>query len=151
MRISALFILIVLCFAADESRGQSLSINGGNISMTITTGQAGLQPLPVTNVATSLRYRRTLRTQKISVSTSCPGQRFNLSVLATSVSSGTAAPEVSLLNGMPSTDVIVNIPLGFFSYATATLNYEASSTFAQGNSAELGNDVHTVTYTLTAQ
>jgi hypothetical protein len=52
---------------------------------------------------------------------------------------------------MLATNLITNIPAGFFNFATATLNYQASATFAQGNSAELGDDVHTVTYTITAQ
>jgi hypothetical protein len=134
-----------------EAPSQSLTINGGNITMTITTGSAGSEPIPIGNSTTSLRYRRTLWAQKITVRTNCPGQSFNLTVVASNVTSGTAAPVVNLLQGMLDTNVITNIAAGFFSFATATLNYQASATFAQGNSAELGDDVHTVTYTLTAQ
>jgi hypothetical protein len=56
-----------------------------------------------------------------------------------------------LTNGMPETDFVTSIPWGFFTYSTCTVQYTASATFADGNSAEQGNDVHTVTYTLVGQ
>jgi hypothetical protein len=65
-----------------------------------------------------------------------------------------AAPEVDLVDGMLAVDFITNIrnqrPPNWTS-DTITLRYTASATFAQGNSAEMGNDVHTVTYTLQVQ
>ncbi|GJQ20768.1 MAG: hypothetical protein HBSIN02_11230 [Bacteroidia bacterium] len=137
--------------AVEAASGQSITIQGGNVTLSITTGLAGSEPLPVMNTATRLRYRRTLYTQKITVQTSCPGQNFGLTVVASNVTAGTAAPQVTLSNGMPPVDFITNIPFGFFSNATATLNYTATATFSQGNSAELGDDLHTVTYTISAQ
>ena len=120
--------------------------------MTVTTGVAGGQPLAVTNSSITLRYALQNRITKITVRTNCPGQSFNLAVVATSVPQGTAAPQVNLTNGMLDTDLIVSIPpKPPNTNQTATLLYTASSTFAQGNSAELGNDVHTVTYTLIDQ
>jgi hypothetical protein len=143
-------LFLGLALPGSKAHAQSLTLNGGNISLNITSGTvSGL--IPVGNSATSLRYRRTFWTQKVTVRTNCPGQRFNLNVVASNVTSGTAAPTVDLVQGMLDTDIITNIPFGFFSFATATLNYQASATSAQGNSTELGNDVHTVTYTLTAQ
>ncbi|HTY57623.1 MAG TPA: hypothetical protein VMF59_02360, partial [Bacteroidota bacterium] len=88
---------------------------------------------------------------KITVAASCPGQRFSLSVLATNLTYGVAAPQVTLFNGMLATDFVKSIPTGNPLNKTCTLQYTASSTFAQGNSTELGNDVYTVTYTLVAQ
>ena len=88
---------------------------------------------------------------KITVSTSCPGQRFTLTVLATNLTYGVAAPQVTLFNGMPATNFVLNIPTGNPVHKTCTHQYTASATFAQGNSAELGNDVHAITYTLVAQ
>ena len=145
----AIILLFLGCFSA--SYGQ-LTIRTGNISMTVTTGIAGGQPLPVTNSTISLRYALQNRITKITVRTNCPGQRFNLAVVATSVPQGTAAPQVSLINGTLDVNLIVSIPpKPPNNNQTATLLYTASTTFAQGNSAELGNDVHTVTYTLIDQ
>lgn len=107
---------------------------------------------PVANSARTLTYRRQVAISKITVSTSCPGQSFTLKVIAIGVPDGNAAPEVDLLNGMPATDFIVNIPARPPTTArTCNLRYTASATFAQGNSTEDGNDVHTVTYTILAQ
>lgn len=145
-------LFLFLAVTLDEASGQELQVNGGNITLAVTTALAGSEPLAVTNTTTSVRYRRQLVISKITVSTICTGQRFNLDVSATSVGGGTAAPQVSLVNGMLATDFLTGVPPrppgGLF---TASLQYVASSTFAQGNSAELGNDVHTVTYTLVAQ
>jgi hypothetical protein len=68
------------------------------------------------------------------------------------VTYGVAAPPVSLTNGMLAVDFITDIPsTGAWTRDTPTLQYTASATFAQGNSAEMGNDLHTLTYTLVVQ
>jgi len=150
-RTLALTILLLSVGGISGAYSQ-LTILGGNINMTVTTGVAGGEPIAVTNATISLRYRLQNRITKITVRTSCPGQRFNLAVVATSVPQGTAAPQVTLTNGMLAVDLIVSIPRRPpNTNQTATLLYTASSTFAQGNSAELGNDVHTITYTLLDQ
>src|SRR3989304_2326335 len=110
-----------------------LTILGGNINMTVTTGVAGGEPIAVTNATISLRYRLQNRITKITVRTSCPGQRFSLAVVATSVPQGTAAPQVTLTNGMLAVDLIVSLPL------------------RPPNTNQLGNDVHTITYPLLDQ
>ncbi len=145
-------ILAALCIAGELTplRAQ-ISVQGGNLLMSVTTGSAGAQPVAVTNTATSLRWRRENVITKITVSTSCPGQRFSLAVLATNLTYGVAAPQVSLVNGMPAANFVLNIPTGGTLNKTCTLLYTASATFAQGNSTELGNDVHAITYTLVAQ
>jgi hypothetical protein len=152
VRPHSVLILLLLASAAvlPPARGQ-ISVQGGNPLLSITTGTAGAQPVSVTNVSTSLRWRKQNVISKITVSTSCPGQRFSLTVLATNLAYGVAAPQVTLFNGMLATDFVLSIPTGNPVNKTCTLLYTASSTFAQGNSTELGNDVHTVTYTLVAQ
>ncbi|MEP0821648.1 MAG: hypothetical protein HRF44_02245 [Ignavibacterium sp.] len=142
---------LMLALAGERVQGQTLRILGGNVTLSITTGLAGAEPLPVQNTASRLRYRRSFTVQKITVTSNCPGQNFSLTVVATNVTAGTASPQVTLSDGMPPIDFITNIPSGFFTNATATLNYTAWATFAQGNSTELGDDVHTVTYTISAQ
>lgn len=146
-----LFCAAVLLGMSSVSEAQWMDVQGGNQVLSITSALPGSEPAVVVNTNTTLRYRRTLDVLKITVRTSCPGQNFTLRAEAIGVGSGTAAPEVTLTNGMPNTDFVTNIPWGFFNYATCTVQYTASATFAQGSSAELGNDVHTVTYTLVGQ
>jgi len=134
-----------------QARAQQISVKGGNPLLSVTTGTAGAQPVAVTNVSSSLTWRRQNVISKITVSASCPGQRFSLAVLATNLTYGVAAPQVNLFNGMLATDFVKSIPTGNPLNKTCTLRYTASSTFAQGNSTELGNDVYAVTYTLVAQ
>jgi hypothetical protein len=155
-RLGALLVIVLfaigLLVTETEAQTGFINVRGGNITMNITTGAAGSQPVAVTNTITSLRYWRQAKIAKITVKTTCPTQAFNLQVVATGVTYGVAAPAVSLTNGMLAVDFITNIPsTGTWTNTTPTLQYTASATFAQGNSAELGNDLHTLTYTLVVQ
>ena len=141
---------LLLSLAAHHAMGQ-LTINGANPLLTVSTATPGQEPSSVTNTTCSLRWRRENAITKITVSTVCPNQRFSLSVLATNVSHGIAAPEVQLANGMPAANFITSIPTGNPRNKTCTLRYTASATFSQGNSVELGNDSYTVTYTIVQQ
>ncbi len=149
--ISIFLVMTGVFLLGSDGKAQPLRLNGGNQTMTITTGIAGGNPISVTNATCSLRYQRQSVITKITVATSCPGQSFNLNVVATNVTRGVAAPSVSLVNGNPALDFITSIATSGTLNATCTLQYTASATFAQGNSTEVGNDVHTVTYTLQAQ
>ncbi|HUI09042.1 MAG TPA: hypothetical protein VL221_01880 [Bacteroidota bacterium] len=144
-------ILALTLAALTPGRAQQISIVGGNLLMSVTTGSAGAQPVAVTSTTSSLHWKRQNVISKITVAASCPGQRFSLAVLATNLTYGVAAPQVSLFNGMLATDFVLSIPTGNPLNKTCTLRYTASSTFAQGNSTELGNDVYSITYTLVAQ
>ena len=148
--IVVLLVGLLLIVTAHSAMGQ-ITINGGNPLLTVTTGIPGQEPAAVTNTTCSLRWRRENVITKITVSTVCPNQRFSLSVLATNVSHGIAAPEVPLTNGMPAANFITSIPTGNPRNKTCTLRYTASATFSQGNSVELGNDSYTVTYTIVQQ
>jgi len=130
-----------------------LTLAGGNPTLSITTGMAGAEPIAVVNTATTIDYEKSASVQKITVLTSCLGQSFTLKVVATGASFGTPAPEVTLTQGMLATDLITGIPSKppGPNKGSCTLRYTASATFAQGNSSEQGNDVHTVTYTILAQ
>ncbi len=136
--------------SVERAHGQ-LWILGANPQMALTSGTPGGSMIPVVNTGSRIFWFRQAATTKITVSTSCPGQHFSLSVVATGVSSGNPAPEVNLTDGMPPTDFIVNIPAGGGMIKSCTLRYTASASFAQGNSAELGSDMHSVIYTLLAQ
>lgn len=145
------FLTILLVSEATAQVG-TIRINGGNLTMNITTGAAGSQPVADVDVTRTLQYWRKAAIAKVTVRTSCPTQAFTLNVLATGVVRGVAAPQVTLTDGMLAVDFITSIPSAAgWTSATITLQYTASATFAQGNSAEEGNDVHTVTYTLQVQ
>ena len=147
-------VLTLLIFLVSEATAQNgiIRILGGNLTMNITTGAAGSQPVADVDVTRTLQYWRKAAIAKVTVGTSCPTQAFTLRVLATGVVQGVAAPEVTLTDGMLAVDFITSIPsAGTWTSSTITLQYTASATFAQGNSAELGNDVHSVTYTLQVQ
>ena len=148
-----IFALIVgiLSFVI-KVEAQSLTVVGGNITMTMTTGIAGGQLVNVVNTVTSLSFSKpTVPPAKITAVTSCPGQRFNLELLVINTTKGVSQPAIMLVNGSPAADIVRDIPKTGAKNGTCTLQYTASATFAQGNSTELGNDVHTVTFTIQAQ
>ena len=147
----AAFLLLLV--VATSGRVYSQMFILGNVSLTITTGMPNGQPLPAQDASARLLYFRPTVITKITVTTSCPNQHFSLAVFATGLTYGVAAPEVTMTNGMPETNFVTDIPartsgLGLTLF---TLRYTASATFAQGNSVDLGPDVHTVRYTLIAQ
>ena len=146
-----LSVVLVLAALAPNAAPAQVTVAGGNQLLSITTGFAGGEPVAVTNSNSSLRYKAESVITKITVSTSCPGQRFTLKVLAVNPKRGVPAPQVTLVDGMPAADFVTGIPANAPGNITCTLSYTASATFAQGNSTELGNDVHTVTYTILAQ
>ena len=146
------FVLFILVSIVSVSSAQLTLRGTANPAINITTGTAGGSMTSVVNTTSQIRYTRQSVIYKITVRTTCPTQAFTLQVVATGVTRGVAAPAVTLTNGMSAVDFITSIPSAAgLTTATPTLQYTASATFAQGNSAELGNDVHTVTYTLQAQ
>ena len=143
--------IVLLCTTSGEAAAQlDIQVQGGDALLSITSALPGQQPMPVFNSSIRLRYRSGTAPRKVTVSTICPGQRFSLSVLATDLVSGVAAGEVPLTDGMLNLDLITDIP-DRPPNGRCTLLYKASATFEQGNSAELGDDMHTVTYTILDQ
>jgi len=145
------FTIILLGGMPKDAVAQlDIQVQGGDALLSITSALPGQQPIPVFDASTRLRYRSGTAPRKVTVSTICPGQRFSLSVLAIDLSMGVAAGEVPLTDGMLGLDLITDIP-DRPPNGRCTLRYAASSTFEQGNSAELGDDIHTVTYTIADQ
>jgi hypothetical protein len=142
----SLSVLIVCIVSA-----QSIQVHGGDQSLTLSGGTAGGQMLNVVNTGATLSYKRQNKTSKITVRTVCLGQKFNLDVVATHLTAGVAAPAVSLINGSPAIDLIRDIPKTGAKDQTCRMEYTASATFAQGNSVELSNDNHTITFTIQLQ
>jgi hypothetical protein len=138
----------------DASAQGPVRVQGGDLLLSITNGAPGQQLLPVLNTSTRLRFRRGIAQTKVSVSTVCPGQRFTLSVLATNLNAGVAAPEVQLTDGMLAADFITDVPSrppNRPMTGQCVLRYTASATYEQGNSTELRDDIHTVTFTIMDQ
>ena len=119
-----------------------LALTGGNITLTVSTATAGQEPDSVTNSTCSLAWTANQANRKITVATNLATQNFTLKVLAQSVTGGTAAPEATLSN--MAADFVTGVSK---TTGGCTLRYTASATAAQGT----GSDVHTVTYTLTAE
>lgn len=145
---AAVFSMVLISPAAAQ-----LTLRGtANPTVNITTGTAGGTMTSVVNTSSQIRYTRQAVLCKITVRTTCPSQSFHLSVVATGVTRGVAAPAVNLTDAMLAVDFITNIPFAAgWTTSTPTLRYTASAAFSDGNSAEMGNDVHTVLYTLQAQ
>ena len=131
---------------------------GGAINLSIDTATTGSQPDAATDNFTELSWDADYGvTSKISVTTTCPSQNFSLFVELSvttygSGSVGTEQGEIALINGMLDTDMLRDIPLSSPGrIGSGTLTYRAVATASDGNSNENGDDIHTVTYTLTAQ
>lgn len=65
---------------------------------------------PAVNASSHMFWMRHTTTTKITAQTDAPSQAFSLSVEAVDVSGGLSAGEVELVHGMPSLDLIVDIP-----------------------------------------
>jgi len=141
----------MICFgltiiASSGLDAQTLS-GTANPAITINAAVAGSEPTPKTNTGSKITYSGKTFISKITVSTVCASQKFDLSVLATGVTSGHGSPvSVTLLNGMLAADFITSIPISA-SQITATLQYTAAPQFSDG----AGIDTHTVTYTQVLQ
>lgn len=133
---------------------QSVALSGGALTLRIDAAVPGGELLPVTDSSTELSWSGGGGgTSKITVETFCPGQSFALYVGAQVTSGqGIEEPEVALVDGMLPADLIRNIPrTGGSRQGTATLTYRAVATVADGSSSSVGDDLHTLTYTITAQ
>ena len=118
-----------------------LAVNGGNISLTLSPGVAGGDPIDATDDTTcDLVWTTNEATKKITAETNLGAPNFTLKVTAANVTGGTAAGEVTL--STVATDLVTGVAM---TTGTCDLSYVASATAAQGT----GSDVHTVLYTLT--
>jgi hypothetical protein len=138
-------ILIAACMAA--SKAQSITVGGTAPKLNVTTALPGSEPSPVVSTSSRIVYSSGGgRPSKVTVMTSCPNQKFSLTVVAGAIpaNGGTAAPAVSLVNGMLATDFITSIKKNSGPF-TVTLQYTTTPLMSQGT----GTDSHTVTYTVT--
>jgi len=145
-------VIFVSMFLVSSAAAQLTLRGTANPTINITTGTAGGSMTSVVNTSSTIRYTRQAAIAKITVRATCPSQSFHLAVVATGVTRGVAAPQVNLIDGMLAVDFITSIPSAAgWTTSTPTLSYTASAAFSDGNSAEMGNDVYAVTYTLQVQ
>lgn len=119
-----------------------LAISGGNLTLTISSANAGSELDDATdNTSCDLAWTTNESSRKITVATDLGSPSFTLKVVAQNVSGGTAASEVTL--STTAADFVTGVSQ---TTGSCDLAYTASATAAQGT----GSDVHTVTYTVTA-
>ncbi|MGD0337199.1 MAG: hypothetical protein ABSB78_00260 [Bacteroidota bacterium] len=143
-------VAFVLIFSHFYLVGQSMTMNITTPqTLTITTGSSIAQPSSVPNTTCILTYRPPAGyTYRITVQTNLATPKYTLTVTTTNPTRGTSAGTVSLSDGSTAAkNFITGITRQGTTRFTATLTYVASAKYSQGNTAELGNDSHTVTYT----
>jgi hypothetical protein len=117
-----------------------IAVTGGDIVLTINSATAGSDPDSENDATTGLLWTTNETGKKITVETDNAAQNFTLKVVATGVTGGTAAAEVTL------TTTPTNYVTGIAeTLGGCTSSYTASATAAQGT----GSDVHVVTFTIT--
>ena len=144
-----LTLLAVLLGGAGGAAAQPLSFTLAPSALTmnlrlLTPGDS-LRASNATTVATWFDRRGGPRSDKVTVSTFCPGQRFALRVEALNVQSGLATGPVALQDGNADRDLVVAIP--HRRAGLATIRYDAAGAIDQGT----GADYHVVTYTFIRQ
>lgn len=155
-KLLAILSVVALGFAGNAMAGTTAShdvtltvsainevaVSGGNITLTINTATAGLDPDAQTDATTAdLDWTTNEATKKITVASDAAVSAATLKVVAANVSGGTAASQVTLST----------TPADFVTAISTTtggcdLSYEASATAAQGTSS----NTYTITYTITA-
>lgn len=161
-RAMGLAVLLICAYAGTPQTvaAQQLifSSGGGPLSLTVNSAVAGSEPTDATDNSNEIYWDADFGvTTKMTVTTSCPTQAFQLHILLTVTSwasgtSGNPQAEVQLTDGMLDADLLTDIlstspeRMGY-----ATLTYRAAATAAQGNSTDHGDDYHTVTFTILAQ
>ncbi|WP_420456198.1 hypothetical protein [Rubrivirga sp.] len=143
-----------------EDGGHLLEFTAGGalVALDVDAATAGDEPAETVDSSTEIHWINGLgATAKLTVETVCPGQRFGLSVglQVTTWSDGTEAtvePAVDLVDGMLPADLLRDVPpTAGAQEGRALLTYRASATVADGTSAEVGDDFHTVTFTFLDQ
>ncbi len=117
-----------------------LATSGGNITLTISTADPGVEPTAAIDVTTcGLVWTTNETSKKITVETDLGAPQFTLVAAAQAVVGGTAAPLVYLSTTAQDYVIGVSETVG-----SCNLGYGAIATTAQGT----GTDVHTIIYTL---
>lgn len=142
-----MILCLLIAVSMANANAQSIATGGTAPKLNVTAAVAGSDPTPVVNTSSQIVYTSGGgRPSKITVITSCPNQKFSLTVVAGAIpaNGGTAAAAVTLSNTMLAADFITNIKKNSGPFAV-TLQYTTAPLISQGT----GTDSHTVTYTVT--
>jgi len=152
--IGAAVVAAAIAMVRPAAGQAQVGISGGAVQLTVSSAPAGENPPAAQDESTRLRYRiRTSRPVKIAVSTSCPGQRFDLRVQARSQTDGTPQGTVALEDGAPARDLIRDLTIpNFFCLFFACVDEAALRYTSQVRASDgTGTDAHVVRYTVLAQ
>ena len=116
-----------------------IAVTGGNILLTINSATAGSEPNNTVDATTGLQWTSNATGKKITIGTDLAAPEFVLKALATGVTGGTAATEVTVSNVAQDYVTGVSTTTG-----SGTTRYTASASAAGGT----GSDVHTITFTI---
>ncbi|MBU1919704.1 hypothetical protein KKG66_02585 [bacterium] len=116
-----------------------IAVTGGNVLLTINTATAGSEPTNAADATSGLLWTSNASGKKITIGTNLASPEYTLKALATGVSGGTAASEVTVSN--ISQDFITGVSTTTGSSST---RYTASATVEGG----AGSDIHTITFTI---
>jgi hypothetical protein len=116
-----------------------ISIAGGSLTLTINSATAGVDPNNDIDATTGLLWTSNEAGKKATIQTDLAAPVFTLKALATGVSGGTAAAELTV--STTAQDFITGIAT---TTGSGTIQYTGVATSAQGT----GSDIHTITITI---
>ncbi len=121
---------------------QTLAIHGG---LQIELLMDPVYAPTATDESARMNWTKVSTLSKVTVSTYAPGQQYNLLVEAVNPKRATSMGEVQLSDGAPAMDLVRDIQTRGGGHAD--LRYTTHVTASESH----GQDVHTITYTLTVQ
>jgi hypothetical protein len=114
-------------------------VTGGNLLLAINTATAGSEPTEVVDATAGLQWTSNATGKKITVETDIASAEYTLKALATGVTGGAAASEVTISSGPQ--DFITGVAT---TTGSSTTRYTASATVSDAT----GSEVHTITFTI---
>ncbi len=116
-----------------------IAITGGSVTLTINSATAGVDPNNDVDATTGLLWTSNQIGKKATIQSDLAGPNFALKAVATGVTGGTAASEVTV--STTAQDFITGIAT---TTGSGTIQYTGVATSAEGT----GSDIHTITITI---
>ncbi len=116
-----------------------IAITGGSVTLTINSATAGVDPNNDVDATTGLLWTSNQTGKKATIQSDLAGPNFTLKAVATGVTGGTAASEVTV--STTAQDFITGIAT---TTGSGTIQYTGMATSAEGT----GSDIHTITITI---
>ncbi len=135
-------IALVLFGLHASAASQTLAIHGG---LQIELVMDPVYAPTASNGSARISWNKASTRSKLIVSTFAPGQRYDLSVEAENAKRAISTGEVQLSDGAPAMDFLRDVEARRAGHAD--LRYRTQVTANEST----GQDVHTITYTLTVQ